>query len=546
MKPLALLSLTALLLGACSSPSIETTPLPLPDSLVEAATPSREAPPNWHLLDYATDSVAGISVLRAERELLAGRAPARTVVVAVIDGGVDTAHVDLRGNLWRNTDEIQGNRIDDDTNGYVDDVYGWNFIGGADGRPVRYDTFEITRLYRRCEGARPMGAADTLPTAVRPQCREIVGTFEQKRAEAQQTLANVRGIDAALTPALPLLRTAAGTDSLTVANVRAIRSTDRNVQRARELFLQLADDGITPAILQDAKDAYESQVRYGYDPTFEPRPTVGDDYLDLTERIYGNSDVTGPDADHGTHVAGIIGAVRNDVGVDGVARGIQIMTIRAVPDGDERDKDVANAIRYAVDNGAHIINMSFGKAYSPYKPAVDAAVRYADERGVLMVHAAGNDASDLGRATSFPTPVYVDGGRAQNWIEVGASSWRGLDSLAAPFSNFGQTQVDVFAPGVDIRSTIPGNGYDVNSGTSMAAPVVTGIAAMLMSYFPTLTAQDVKRIILESATRYPTQIVVRPGATAGETIAFGTLSTTGGIVNAYEAVRLAERQARAQ
>ncbi len=546
MKPFVLFSLSAVLLGACSSARPEVVPAPLPDSILAAATPDREAPPNWHLLDFATDGVAGISVLRAERELLAGRRPARTVVVAVIDGGVDTAHVDLRTNLWRNPDERPGNRVDDDGNGYVDDVYGWNFIGGADGRPVRYDTFEIARLFRRCEGARPMGAADTLPTAIRSQCREIVESFQEKRSVAERTLANIRGIDAALAPALPLLRAAAGTDSLTPANVRAINSTDRNVQRARQLFLQFAEDGITPAIIADAKEAYESQVRYGYDPTYEPRPTVGDNYLDLSERIYGNRDVTGPDAEHGTHVAGIIGAARNEMGIDGVATGVQIMVIRAVPDGDERDKDVANAIRYAVDNGAQIINMSFGKAYSPYKPAVDAAVRYADERGVLMIHAAGNDAADIAKTTSFPTPVYVDGGRAQNWIEVGASSWRGLDSLAAPFSNFGQAQVDVFAPGVDIRSTVPGDRYDINSGTSMAAPVVTGLAAMLMSYYPDLTAQDVKRIILESATRYTTQNVVRPGTSTGESVVFGTLSTTGGIVNAYNAIRLAEAQTSRQ
>jgi subtilisin family serine protease len=247
----------------------------------------------------------------------------------------------------------------------------------------------------------------------------------------------------------------------------------------------------------------------------------------------------GPDSKHGTHVSGIIGAVRGNEGIDGVAPAVKLMTIRTVPDGDERDKDVANAIRYAVDNGAQIINMSFGKSHSPQKQAVDEAVKYADSRGVLMIHAAGNDGEDLASHPSFPTPDYLDGGRAANWLEVGASSWRGPDSLAAGFSNYGQ-RVDVFAPGDNILSTIPGGGYDRESGTSMAAPVVSGVAALLMSYYPSLTASDVKRILIETATRKGQQNVAKPGA-QGEMVPFSQLSSTGGIVNAYEAVRMAER-----
>jgi len=227
--------------------------------------------------------------------------------------------------------------------------------------------------------------------------------------------------------------------------------------------------------------------------------------------------------------------------VDGVATAVRLMSVRTVPDGDERDKDVANAIRYAVDNGAHIINMSFGKAYSPRKDVVDEAVRYAESRGVLMVHGAGNDGDDVSKDPDFPTPFYVagGGGRAQTWIDVGASSWKGRDSLAASFSNWG-AQVDVFAPGVDILSTTPGGGYKRESGTSMAAPVVSGLAALLMAYYPQLTAADVKRIILESATRKGTQRVVRPGS-EGDLVPFSSLSATGGIVNAYNAVRMAEQ-----
>jgi subtilisin family serine protease len=516
-------------------PVQSTTPPPRP-----AAAPLLEAPRDWQLLDESA-GVPGIGAERAYRELLANMQPRRTVVVAVIDGGVDTAHVDLRGNLWKNEKETAGNSRDDDSNGYVDDVYGWNFIGGSDGRNVQYDTFEVTRLHALCTGA-PAGQGIEMTPAIRQRCEQIRADFEERRNEAEQTMQQIGMIDAALTQAIRILRRQLVDDSLTVARVTGLNASSPDVQRAKELYLQLAAAGLTPEELEDARKAYDSQLKYGLDPQFNPRGIVGDDYQDEAERLYGNRDVTGPDASHGTHVAGIIGAIRgNDEGIDGVAPAVRLMVIRTVPDGDERDKDVANAIRYAAANGAQIINMSFGKSHSPDKAAVDAAVKYADSLGVLMIHAAGNDAENLAEEENFPTPVYLEGGRAQNWIEVGASSWKSADSLAAPFSNYGREQVDVFAPGVDILSTKVGGGYERNSGTSMAAPVVSGLAALIMAYYPNLSAAEVKRTILESATKRGDVMVVKPGAE--EKVPFGSLSTTGGVVNAYEALRMAARLA---
>jgi subtilisin family serine protease len=544
--PTRLLGLGALLLAACAPGGTAPPPAPAPAPVTVAPAPT-EAPRNWQLLDEQLDRVPGISAERAMRELLAGKQPKRTVLVAVIDGGVDSAHADLKANLWTNTREIPGNRKDDDGDGHADDVYGWNWIGGRDGRDVHYDTFEVTRLYVKCTAPSPNGGGDTLPTLYRDRCPQIVADYQKTQSEAEQTLQQVRSIDAIMSRIVPVLREALAGDSLTVARVTALESTRSDVQEARRVFLQLGANGISPTVVADAKKAYESQVQYGLNPSYDPRPIVGDNYADPTERNYGNPDVTGPDATHGTHVAGIIAAIRgNGLGVDGIAPAVRVLSIRTVPDGDERDKDVANAIRYAVEMGAQVINMSFGKAYSPYKRAVDDAVRYADGKGVLMVHAAGNDGEDSGQKPSFPTPSYLAGGRAQNWIDVGASSWKGAENLAASFSNYGRQQVDVFAPGVDILSTVPGGGYERNSGTSMAAPVVSGLAALLMSYFPDLTAADVKRIILASAVRHANQMVVRPGSQTDEKVAFGTLSTTGGIVNAYSAVRMAEQGAAAK
>jgi subtilisin family serine protease len=345
-----------------------------------------------------------------------------------------------------------------------------------------------------------------------------------------------------MTQIIPLLEAAVAPDTLSAARVNALQPSSAQLQQAKQAYLQLAANGLTPAVLEEAREQYQTQLEYNLNTDFDPRSIVGDDYADKDERIYGNPDPAGPDASHGTHVAGIIGAVRgNNEGIDGVASSVQIMSVRTVPDGDERDKDVANAIRYAVDNGAHIINMSFGKDYSPFKSAVDEAIRYADERGVLMIHAAGNDGKNTDEEPNFPSPVYEDGGRAQLWIEVGASSWRGADTLATSFSNYGAAGVDVFAPGEAITSTVPGGGYEPQDGTSMAAPVVSGLAALIMAYYPSLSAADVKQVILESATSHADRMALRPGD--GTQVRFGELSVTGAIVNAYEALRLAAERA---
>jgi subtilisin family serine protease len=539
--------LSAALLAACAPrqwPATEPAPAPAPAPPPVTETPvtsaGREAPNNWHLLDAATDGYDGISLLKAERELLAGKTPARTVIVAVIDNGVDTAHAKLRRQLWSNPRETPGNRRDDDNNGYVDDTRGWNLIGGPDGRNVFQDTYELTRLAAQC--ARPAGR-DSLPPDLAGKCPEFDAQVAKKRQDAQQTLQNIAQIEAILTQVVPYLKRAMSTDTLTAAKVERFQATNDTARQARQVYLQISAMGIDNDELAEAKKAYASQLQFGYNINFDPRAIVGDRYPDPTVNRYGNANVSGPEPLHGTHVAGIIAAL-DSLGVRGIARNVKIMALRTVPDGDERDKDVANAIRYAADNGAHIINMSFGKAYSPYKKLVDDAVKYADSKGVLMVHAAGNEGADVGSAASFPTPVYLDGsGRARNWIEVGATSWKGKDSLVAGFSNWGKGVVDIFAPGDDIESTAPGGTYKKESGTSMASPVVAGVAALIMSYYPNLTAADVKRIVLESAAKRTDQMVVRPGE-GGTPVRFGELSATGGIVNAYSALKLAEEMSR--
>ncbi len=516
-----------------------TTPL----AFATVASDSSDTPPpeNWFHLDATSSRFPGVSTEQAYQ--LVGTKPARRVVVAVIDSGVDSAHEDLVGRLWVNDDELAGNGKDDDNNGYVDDVHGWNFIGGADGQNVGSDTYELTREYVRLQRERA-DAKDKRKKKEEAYYQSIVRSYRAKVAELEAQRAqfsdvanNFRRFNQLFTAYLAL-------DTLTLDTLQAVQSPDPLITEGQRFMLYALQAGLNQKEIEDGENYFSSALDYGYDTTFNTRTIVGDDYADLAQRDYGNRDVTGPDAAHGTHVAGIIAANRtNNLGIKGIAEPAEIMIVRAVPDGDERDKDVANAIYYAVDNGANIINMSFGKSYSPDKTAVDEAVRYARKNNVLLVHAAGNSSKDVDKEDNFPNASLTgDKIKAPNWIEVGASSWKLDDGLPAEFSNYGKKNVDVFAPGVDIYSTTPDNSYARFNGTSMAAPVVSGVAALLMAYFPELSAEEVRDIIMESAIPYRDLAVKRPGDE--KEIKFSSLSSTGGVVNALEAVKLAQTRTK--
>jgi len=538
------LLLTQLGLANAKTPSTKKFPYPIIHLQevywVIGSDTSKTPPENWFNLDAKKDNIRGVSTERVYKTLLKGK-KSTTVVVAVIDSGIDIKHPDLKDHIWVNPKEKPGNGKDDDKNGYVDDINGWDFIGGKDGKDVDADTYEVTRELVRLEKK----FADKDPEKLRRKEKKeyqyylkVKKSYTKQASEARQGYTVMKQIWAAY----QIVQKSLDKKEITKEDLDNIKSDDQDAVQAGQILKRAMGFGIPLNQLKDVYKQYESMFKYGVNKDFNPRTIVGDNYEKLDEKGYGNNEVQGPDADHGTHVAGIIGADRtNDIGIKGVADNVKIMVLRAVPNGDERDKDIANAIRYAVDNGARIVNMSFGKSFSPNKEYVDKAVKYAQKKGVLLVHAAGNDGSNLDENDNFPNKNFKNSKRfAKNWIEVGASSWGDEKNFVGSFSNYGKTTVDVFAPGVAINSTIPDNKYTEHDGTSMAAPVVSGVAAMLMSYFPELSAEDVKEIILKSSIKYTDKEINKPGSRNGQTIKFGELSVTGGIVNAYEAVKMAQ------
>lgn len=515
-------------------------------SITQIFAQQAEAPPaDWFLRDPETDQLQGVSAERTYQTLLKGQ-PSRTVVVAVIDSGVDIDHEDLKSVIWTNEDEIPGNGIDDDKNGYVDDVHGWNFIGGKQGN-VNEDTYELTREYMRLD--KVFGNQDDRKIGRKQKAeferyKKVKDKFEKLRDKNQQQYKLYKSMYDNIKMSVDTLKLAMKVDQLTEANLDTFRTTNPTLAFAKgftsNLLKRMGSDGNIDGALAELEEGvnyYRVIVEYGYNTDFDSREIIGDTYSNLAERNYGNNDVKGPDAEHGTHVAGIIAADRtNEIGIKGIADNVRIMSVRTVPNGDERDKDVANAIRYAVDNGAKVVNMSFGKSISPEKEVVDQAVRYAEKKGVLLVHAAGNDGEDIDKEKNFPTRFYQDGKEAKNWIEVGASAWGTDEKFVANFSNYGKKNVDLFAPGVDIYSTTPENKYKEQSGTSMACPSTVGVAALLMSYFPDLTTAQVIGILKNSTRKFDGLKVQKPGGGKAD---FNDLSNTGGLVNAYEAVKMA-------
>ena len=552
LKTLFFATTTALFLSSCGSSIAPITSMPV-KSIDNQTLKKSELTENqlktWSGADLVTDTIPGMSVNKAYAEILSTLEGKETkIIVAVIDSGVDIEHEDLKNVIWVNKGEIPNNGIDDDKNGFIDDIHGWNFLGDIVGENLEY-----TRILRRYDDefkgkeASDISESDKKNYALYQKAKaehdKNYGTASGNKERYSKMLADTKEAHKAISGKL-------GKEDYTAEDLSAISNPSEEEQKQIGVLTQMLGYGGTiPALIERFNggiDYFSSQLENHLNVTTNFREVLGDDPYDITDTNYGNNDVDGPDpkkedAMHGTHVAGIIAAQRgNGIGMDGVAKNVEIMVVRTVPDGDEYDKDVALAIRYAVDNGAKVINASFGKSYTQNPEWVWDAIKYAAKHDVLFVHAAGNDANDLDVAENYPNDHMGTGEEiSDNYITIGALNYQYGKNMVAGFSNYGTKNVDVFSPGVKIWATIPLDGYRYLQGTSMAAPNVAGVAAVIRSYFPKLTASQVKHVLMDSGVTSNAPVVV--GGEESNVKPFNTISTSGKMVNLYNALILASK-----
>ncbi len=539
----------SLILASCGAPKIISTPIENIDNVpLKTASLSDTQLKHWNALDLIKDTIPGMSVDKAYNELIKNK-KGQSVIVAVIDSGVDVEHEDLKGSIWTNKNEIKGNGKDDDNNGYIDDIYGWNFLGD-----IVTENLEFVRILKQLKPKYEGKDASTVSAEDQKEFalyQKAAAEYEKEYNEALQNKNRYELILQQVSAAHKEVSAALGKENYTKEELLALKpSTEgmkQNIAGLTQMFSYVDPGQGIPDIIKDLKegiDHFAGSLNGNLNLDSNYRAVLGDNPDDFSDKTYGDNNVMGPDREstkHGTHVAGIIAANRkNKLGGKGVANNVKIMTLRAVPDGDEYDKDIALSIRYAVDNGAKVINTSFGKYYSTHPEWVYDAIKYAAEKDVLIVNAAGNDSSDLDSTQVYPNDQTDNTNEiSDTFLTVGALNYKYGSDLVASFSNYGKHQVDVFAPGVKIYATTPSNTYSYLQGTSMAAPGVAGVAALIRSHYPKLSAAQVKKIIMDSGLTSTATVVI--GGDTSHTGKFTDLSTSGKMVNLYNAMILAEK-----
>ncbi len=549
LKSSLIVTASALVLAGCggvaplvSTPvaNIDTIPLKISD-MTDTQMKA------WTMADLATDTIPGMSVDRAYSELLKGK-KGKQVIVAVIDSGIDIEHEDLKNVIWTNPKEIAGNGKDDDKNGYIDDIHGWNFLGD-----IVAENLEYVRIVKKYDAKYNGKTAASIPAEEKATFAMYQKASAELQKEIEQTNATITRYNqmiGGLKPAHAAMTKKLGKADYSKSELLGIKDATEEEQQQIGMLSQMFNYAETiPEFLVMLNGAIESSqgradTHFNVEADF--RGVLGDNPEDITDTNYGNNDVDGPDpkkedAMHGTHVAGSIAAQRNNgIGMDGIADNVKIMVVRAVPDGDEYDKDIALAIRYAADNGAKVINTSFGKYYSMHPEWVWDAIKYAGTKDVLIVNAAGNEGIDLDGIQVYPNDQELTGGEiSDNFLTVGALNYKYGSELVANFSNYGKTSVDVFGPGVKIWSTVPLNEYRFLQGTSMASPNVAGVAAMIRSHYPKLSAKQVKQVLMDSGISTKTAVIL--GGDPSNTNTLPNVSTSGKMVNMYNALIMASK-----
>ena len=538
IKPISMGAFASLLVACGGTSKIASLPLETLEGKnipTQVENPSKDELKTWPHRDLLTTGYPGISLAEAYKALKGRKA--QTVIVGVVDSGVDINHEDLKSIIWTNPKEIPNNGIDDDNNGFIDDVHGWNFLG-----EINQDNLEYVRILKK---------GDTND----PDYKRAEEKYDKEFKDANEKIELYSQIKERIAQSDALIQKHLGKKEYTEEDLDKIDASSLQLLGAVRGMKYLLSNGVsvkeTLEELSEGIKHYEDRLKYGLNKEFNPRKVLNDNPDDINDKIYGNNNVIGPTAEgalHGTHVAGIIAAVRhNNIGIDGVADHVRIMPVRTVPDGDEYDKDVALALRYAIDNGAKVINTSFGKEFSPHKEWVYDALKYAAEKDVLIVNAAGNDTKNVDVQLTFPDDNINGKEFTDTMITIGALNYEYNENLVASFSNYGKNNVDLFSPGVQIYATVPENKYKFLDGTSMAAPEVAGVAALIRAYFPKLKAREVKQILMESGlTPTVKEVLVGGRGEEGEAkrMLFSELSKSGKIVNAYNAIILAAQRSK--
>ncbi len=545
-KALFTIILSALILGCDTPAALVTVAVENVDSNPLKVAPLTEAQEkSWAAKDLIKDTIPGMSIEKTYTEILPGKSGVQTIV-AVIDSGIDINHEDLKNVIWTNPKEIPNNGKDDDHNGYIDDIHGWNFLGD-----VETEQLELARIIDRYDPEFKGKTVAQIPA----NKRSLFTTYQKARSERTKKYQELQGDNQEYTTLLGQVKTAhnavskkIGKENYTSKDLKAIPNPNEQMQNYIAFLSQMLqfEDSVPIFIksLEDYLEYLDGRLK-NYALGVNYRKVLGDDPYDITDTSYGNNNVIGPKpegARHGTHVSGIIAAQRsNGIGMDGVANNnIKIMAIRAVPSGDEYDKDIALAIRYAVDNGAKVINTSFGKYYAQNPEWVYDAIQYAAKNDVLIVNAAGNEGLNLDDPANRVYPndqLDITSEMSDTFLTIGALDDTYGSEIVASFSNFGKSNVDIFAPGDNIWSTTPNNTYEFLGGTSMAAPNVAGIAAMLRSYYPKIKAKRIKQIIITSGLSITNAVIVAGDPT--KRAKFNELSKSGKIANMYNAFKLA-------
>lgn len=519
----------------------------------------------WYQKDYQEDTIPGISLDKWYR-LNKKKPKSKNIIVAVIDTQIDINHEDLQGQLWKNNKEIPNNGIDDDHNGYIDDINGWSFTGTKSGGYVVWNRYEYVRIVQEWGPLfkdKTESQIDLNDLYKFNEYQRALKKFEEKDKYYKNWFKSLN-YNVAIYPLVKdTLKHFFPKEDYTYKQLDSLykkyKINDKTYRQRRDaddkdlgalIDYMMVNLEINQNTLQDIVDKQiqlDSVVNKNLNINYNERLLIGDNPT-ILEKGYGNNNVSNnkaghrPIQDHCTKMAGVIGANReNNIGIKGIIQNVKIMPLNISPSGDEHDKDISMAIRYAVDNGAKIINMSFGKEFSLHKEWVEEAIKYAEEHNVLLVHSAGNESDDIDKAVYYPRDTNFDDSKefCSNFIIVGSVTHKLDNTFVSDFSNYGKANVDLFAPGDQIYCTASENSYKFDSGTSLAAPMVCGTAALIWSYYPNLTAAQVKQIIMDSGTSYNLEVIV-PG-TEDKKVPFSELSKSGKVLNVYNAMQLAEK-----